>query len=167
MAFEKHYANAHAVGWGLKVSKGGNDMIEIVFLFEEGPFEGTTSRYFGLFTDADKAAKTVEVMRTIGWDGNDFLNLGEAPQTPVRIAYELGNYNGQPQANIRFVNTRDRVSVSDGMDESRKKAFADRMKGLALASKQALATTAPTAKPKAAAKKEAKPADVDPDNIPF
>jgi hypothetical protein len=159
-----HYADARAVSWGLGVAKAsGDEMLTIVFEFVEGDFLGQTSRYFGKFTDDDKAAKTLEVMRTIGWTGNDFLDLGEAPKKLVRLAYELGEYNGEPQPNIRFVNAKDRM-VADTLPADRRAAFASRMKGIALAANGGATAGKPAAKGKPAAtgtKAAAKPAEDD------
>lgn len=128
-------------------------------ILEEGEFQGRYRTWYGYFTEAT-AERTIESLRTMGWRGNDITNISLEPDVEFQgvIKHEAGRDDpGKIRDRIAFINRLAGVYVGTPMDEGKKKAFAQRMKGLVLATAPKGGTAAPAASrqtPKSAAPSE-------------
>jgi hypothetical protein len=128
---------ALAIQWSQVTAheKSGNEEIRVLFEIVGDEDNGKTITWYGYFTDKT-AERTVESLRYMGWAGQNILDIQGLDKNKVQLVIEHDDYSGQPKAKVAWVNRLVSVYMGTPMDEVKKKAFADRMKGLVLASKQ-------------------------------
>lgn len=120
-------------------SKTGKEQIMMNFqITEEGQWCG--KHWSGYFYFSDKAADyTFEKMRNAGWQGDDLADLSSLSPSNVECLIVISHeeYEGKTRVKIDYVNKLGGgVKMADPMDAAKRKAFAERMRGKAIASKQ-------------------------------
>ncbi len=127
----------------LCLSSKGNDQIAVKFEITEEGYEGQSITRFFSFTDAAQKY-SLEALRLCGWTGDD-LSADPLPglgDTEVLLVLEYETYEGKEHLRVKYVNALDGGLNVKGMDPAAKKKFAARMKGAAIASRQAVNGTA-------------------------
>ena len=122
-------------------AKTGTEQILMKFqISEEGEWCG--KHWSGFFYFSDKTADyTLEKMRNAGWQGDDLNDLSSLNPAKIdcMIVIKHDEYEGRVRASIDFVNKLDSgIKMANPMDVARRKEFAERMKGKAVASREHL-----------------------------
>ncbi len=122
----------------LEPTKNGTDQIAIEFELTDEEYAGkriTAYKYF-----SEKATKyTMEALRICGWNGDDLAAdpLPGIAGTEVSLVLENEEYEGEVNTKVKYINRPGGVGMGSPMSDGQKKAFAARMKGEAIASRQA------------------------------
>src|SRR5579872_2986178 len=115
----------------------GTEQVALTFeIVEAGDFEGQTITWFGFFTEAT-AERTVEALRTCGWEGDDLSNLAGVDRNEVVLVVAHEQYNGKQVARVKWINRlgAGRIELKRPMSEAQKLVLSKRLKGLVLATK--------------------------------
>lgn len=146
---------ARAVEWKLAQASTGNEQVVVSFAFSHES-RAVERLWFGHFTDATWA-RTIDALKTMGWKGNDVLEL-DTPQADLSsnevvlvLEHEFreekmkeGDPPRDPNAplpgrwveRIRWVNAKGGVDMTTPLAVEKRAAFSQRMKGLILSSEQ-------------------------------
>jgi hypothetical protein len=85
-------------------SKSGTPQVVVNFEVLEGPEQGRRIAWFGYFTEKT-VARTIESLRFCGFKGDDLaLAVTQKLDQEVQIAVAHEEYDGKPQAKVRWVN---------------------------------------------------------------
>jgi hypothetical protein len=125
---------AKAVDHQFGVAETGTEQVAVTFEVCVGPASGERITWYGFFTEA-AAKRTLESLRTCGWEGDDVTNLVGVDKLEVELDVVHENYNGELRPRVRWVNKPGGVKMKRPMTEEQKRALAVRMKGLALATR--------------------------------
>lgn len=149
---------ARAIDAGYGTSSKGTEQVAILFELLDPPYQGQSRTWYGYFLEdkRDKGRKTqaeraVEAMRVCGCtfprgDLTNFEGLGTT-EISITIQHETDD-KGVVRDRIRFVNAPGAgLALGNRMDDAAKKSFAQRFRGLALASAPAGGTVAPAKTP--------------------
>lgn len=131
------YAGTHkarAKEWALGKSNG-KEQIGIMFEFTAPPLEGRSITAYLYFTDAT-VDRTLESLRHCGWDADSIADLDSLGNNEVELVIEDEEYDGKVRSKVKWVNRVSRLMLKDQMDASSVAAFAARLRGKAVASKQ-------------------------------
>lgn len=128
---------ALAIEWSqvTQNEKSGREEMRVLFELCGGEHNGETITWYGYFTEKT-AERTLESLRYMGWAGTDITDIQGLDQKRVQLVIEHDDYNGKTRTKVAWVNRVNAVFMGTPMDDAKKKAFAARMKGLVLASKQ-------------------------------
>lgn len=126
---------ARATSWDLGMSDNGKEQIEIVFQILEGPFQGKSIHAFLYFTEG-ALDRTLESMRHCGWASDSLAEIDDLGNNEVEIVIEEEEYQGKWRDKVKWVNRRGRLLMKNPMSQSQKAAFAARLRGKTVASKQ-------------------------------
>lgn len=166
---------ARATGAELGYTSGGKEQLAIAFSLVDQPGQRITW-YGGFSTEINGNAKkspcerTFETLRTCGWQGDDLSDLSGIEENEVEIVIDIeADQNGVGRNRVKWVNAPGGggPAMKNVMPPDQKKAFAAKMKGAALASKQRTASTQQKAPlPKYPPKNSRQNQDAD-DDLPF
>ena len=137
---------ARAVEYQFGLAETGTEQVAVTFeITEEGEFHGHTIVWFGFFTEAT-AERTVQALRTCGWDGDDLSDLRGLDRNEVVLVIEHDEYNGKVQVRVKWVNRSGagRIELKRKMTDAQRIALGRRLKGLVLATKPKGADTVPS-----------------------
>jgi hypothetical protein len=119
---------AVARSWELGLSKNKTEQIAVRFEILDGEFAGHFITWFGYFSDAARD-RTMEALRTCGWNGDDILALTGMGSCKVSLVIEDEHYQGKTHSKVRWVNRLGGgVKMASTMDEARRRLFAARMR---------------------------------------
>ena len=155
----------------LGFTSGGKEQVGVQFQILEGEDTGKHITWYGFFTDKS-TERTIESLRHMGWQGDDLSDLStvgdrDAPDVLLVIEDELDDRDGTMRSRVRWVNRMGSgVAIKDKMDDAQARAFAARMKGAAVASRQKSATQRPATNRSSAQRGHEPPPHSD-DDIPF
>ena len=128
---------ARVIDVELGESRNGKEQLVLKFqiIDENDPDYGETINAYRYFTGG-AAEWTIKDMRTCGWTGYDMFSL-TADDFPndVEIVVENEEYNGKVYTKVRWINPiggRPGIQGVTPLDDQRRRAFADRMKALAM-----------------------------------
>jgi hypothetical protein len=94
---------ARAVTGEPGTTKNGTDYISVMFEITEGPERGKHAYWDGYMSD--KAyLRTVQTLRSCGWDGEDIVALEGLGAREVEIDVRDEEYNGKVYTKVAFVN---------------------------------------------------------------
>ncbi len=176
MSERTSYAGTHkarAVSWALGGERG-KEQIAIMFEILEGHLQGRKTTAYLSFSDA-AVDYTMEKMRNCGWGSDSLAELDSLGNNEVELVIEDEVWEGKTRSKVKFINKANRLTLKNALDDNAIAAFAARMRGKAVASKQKFG-----AQPAPAARKEAPaggngsrwggdgdPGPEDDDSIPF
>lgn len=129
---------ARAVDYQFGFAETGTEQVAVTFeIVEEGEYQGSTITWFGFFTDAT-AERTIEALRTCGWQGDNLGDLTGIDRNEVSLVIVHEPYNGKQIARVKWVNRpgTGRVELKRKMDAVQKAALARRLRALVVASKE-------------------------------
>lgn len=141
---------ARAKEWELGLAKSGNEQIQILFQITEGPHQGKHITAYLSFAGG-ALDRTLESMRHCGWASDSLADIDTLGNNEVELVIEDEKYindDGEEKwvSKVRWVNRRSRLIVKNAMNAAQKAAFASKMMGKTVASKQKYgAQPAPTA----------------------
>jgi hypothetical protein len=134
---------AHAIAAELGFTNGGDEQVAISFEILDHPGQRITW-YGGFSTEIKGQAKkspcerTFETLRTCGWEGDDLTDLAGIDSNDVEVVLEINEYEGKESNRIKWVNSLGSggPALKNVMPPDAKKAFAAKMRGQAIASRQ-------------------------------
>jgi hypothetical protein len=163
----KRFYAAQAESWTLGRSSTGKEQVAISFLVLT---EGATHErltWYGYFTE-HTFDRTVETLRTCGWQGDDLSDLSGVEQNKVSLVVVDEDFEGKVTARVAWVNrTGGGPSVKEVLEGNEAKAFAAAMKDRVRAWSAANKSKAPAAKTPASLRTPEPPPHTDEDNLPF
>lgn len=119
---------ARAIQAALGQASTGSTQVAVEFdILTEG-MEGQHITWFGYFTDAT-FERTVEALRTCGWQGDDLSDLAGVDANEVDIVVEQEEYNGKVSAKVKWINKPGGMALKAPMSTDQAKQFASEMKG--------------------------------------
>jgi hypothetical protein len=129
-----HY-RARAVGYQLGVAETGTEQVAVTFeVYDDEIAHGERITWYGYFTEA-AAKRTLEALRTCGWEGDDVTELVGIDKHEVELDVVHENYNGELRPRVRWVNRPGGPKIKRPMTDEQKRALAVRMKSLAMATR--------------------------------
>ncbi|HEX5659819.1 MAG TPA: hypothetical protein VFX59_21640 [Polyangiales bacterium] len=141
---------ARAKEWDLGVAKSGNEQIAILFQITEGPHTGKHIQAYLSFAGG-ALDRTLESLRHCGWDSDSLAELDTLSNNEIELViadeeYTTDQGEVKVTSKVSWVNRRSRLMLKNQMNAAQKAAFAAKMRGKAIASKQKYgAQPAPTA----------------------
>jgi len=169
---------ARALSAGLGYSSNGKEQVGVDFQILEGEHEGEHITWWGYFTEAT-VDKTVEALRTCGWEGDDLCDLTGIEKNHVDLVVQAKEFTNpktgevRDGVEVRWINRAGGMQMRDKMDQGQAAAFAAKMRGRVVALRSGNGRApAPAAKPqpkfptnpeRAAQLKQ----EIDDDHIPF
>jgi hypothetical protein len=139
---------ARAEEWQLGVSSTGKEQIGVMFQLI-GAHEGKHITWFGYFTD-NTVDRTLESLRHCGWDSDNLAELDSLGANEVELVIEDETYEGKTRSKVKWVNRPSRLQMKEQMNPAQIAAFAARLRGKTVASKQKYGAQ-PAAQPAASA----------------
>jgi hypothetical protein len=127
---------ARAVGAELGRSpKKGTEQIVVEFQLLDGELAGERINWIGYFTP-NTSDRTLEALRICGWKTDDVTDLDGLTDNEVSLAIEQETYQDKTHAKVQFVNRLGSgFKMKSPMNDAEKKAFAAKMRGLAVKSR--------------------------------
>lgn len=122
-------------------SSTGKDQVGVVFAVTQGDHTGRQLTWYGFFNTTENAERAMKALRAAGWSDDDMAKLTGLGSTEVNIVVEIDEYEGVQRNKISWVNAGG-VAMKNVMNEGEKRAFFERMKGLAIASRTGAAPAA-------------------------
>lgn len=124
-------------------ASSGNEQILLRFeLLNEG-FQGQYVQWFGSFANDQAQQITFRTLRDCGWQGADVTQLDGIDKNEVELLIKYEEYQGKRRMKVNvFAPGGGMFTMPKQMNDAEKRAFAQRMKGAAIAS-QAPNGTAP------------------------
>ena len=127
---------ARACSWGLGYTSTGKEQVAVELKLTEEVFTGERITWYGYFTEGTQE-RTFESLRALGWEGDDLSNLTGLDKNEVSIVVQGEEYQGRTSLKVKFINPLGGLALKETMTPDQAKAFARRMKGWAVASRQA------------------------------
>jgi hypothetical protein len=117
----------------LCLTSAGNEQIQAIFELLDPDYDGVTVPWWGFFTEKT-AERTMQSLRYCGWQGDDLTSLEGVSTNEVSVEVEQNTYNGKTNPRVAWVNRvgSGELKVKAPMADAQKKAFAKRMKALAI-----------------------------------
>lgn len=127
----KYRARVKTADFGF--TSGGTEQVQVIFDLLDPDYDGRTVPWWGYFSEKT-AERTMQSLRYCGWKGDDVTNLDGISDNEVEIEVEHNTYNGKTNARVAWVNRvgGGGISVKSPMADAQRKAFAQRMKALAV-----------------------------------
>jgi hypothetical protein len=128
----------------LCLTSSGKEQIQAMFELIDPDFDKETVPWWGFFTEKT-AERTMQSLRYCGWRGDDITDLDGVTANEVEIVVEHNDYNGKVNARVAWVNRigSGGIQVKSPMAETARKAFARKMKALAVKTAKETAAEAP------------------------
>ena len=148
----------------LGYTQGGKEQIAVQFALLDDGTGGAMLTWYGFFTEKT-TARTLEALRICGWVGDDLSDLAGVTSNEVELVVEPEEgLDGVERMRVRWVNRRGggALALKNAMSDEQRRAFAARLKGDVIASKQASGPAAP-----AVPATPAPPRRGPPDDLPF
>jgi hypothetical protein len=177
---------ARGVEAALGITGTGKEQVAVLLTILEGDHAGDQITWYGYFTPPTQQSKgtiarTFDSLRALGWQGDDLTDLTGIDANEVYIVIEHeDDREGKRRARVKWINSGGGLAMKERLEGGAAQAFAQRMKGAALASRSKTqprqaaprpATSAPRPQPNGAMRKplvspeeEAVPFE---DDIPF
>lgn len=130
----KYRARAKNADFGFTLN--GKEQVLVTFDLLDPDYDGETISWFGYFTDKTQE-RTMQALRYCGWQGDDVTNLDGISDQEVELVIEHETYEGKTRAKVKWVNRLGGgVTMKAPMAEAQRKAFAAKMKALAIQSRK-------------------------------
>lgn len=133
---------ARGIEAALGLTSKGSEQVAVLLEVTAGEHAGETITWYGYFTDKTYE-RTLESLRYLGWSTDDLADLAGIDQNEVSIQVEHEeDESGKLHARVRWVNRAGGLAMKETMDDAAARAFAARMRGAAVASRQKVRTSA-------------------------
>lgn len=126
---------ARAQEWAFGRTQNGNEYIGIMFEVTSGEHAGKVFSWRGFFTEAT-LDRTLESLRHCGWDSDSIVELDALGTNEVELVLEEEQYEGKTFTRVKWVNRPSRLAIGEPLTGSELQAFAARLRGKCVASKQ-------------------------------
>lgn len=150
-------AIASSVQWG--VSSNNNEQVAVTFEIVGGEFNGFHTTWVGNFSERGQEI-ALKALRACGWNGDDLTDLSGIEANEVELVLKEETYTGsdgveRTTVKVQWVNGGGKFEFRKPLDRGGLAAFAAKMKGAAVASRQPQASGDGSGRPRIA-----KPAEV-------
>lgn len=128
----KYRARVKTADFGF--TSNGSEQVQVIFDILDPDYDGETVPWWGYFSEKT-AERTMQSLRYCGWKGDDVTNLEGISDNEVELEVEHNTYNGKTNARVAWVNrpgSGGGITVKAPMPEDKRKAFAKKMKALAI-----------------------------------
>jgi hypothetical protein len=127
---------ARGVEGVLARTSSGREQLAVLIEITDGEYAGHQYTWYAHFTDKT-IERDFESLRHLGWETDDLTDLRgiDANEVSITIEHETDQH-GEARARIRWINKPGGIAIKDRMDDGAAKAFAQRMRGYAAASRQ-------------------------------
>ena len=134
---EAGYHKAKAKKAEMGYTSNGNEQIAMLVEFVGGPNDNKLMTWYGYFSEKT-ADRTLESLMIAGWDGDNLAELAGLGSTEFTAVVEPDTYQGETKMRINWINRLEgrTPALANKMDAGSKAAFAEKMRGRALALKQ-------------------------------
>lgn len=114
-----------------------SEQVAVLLEFLDGPNQSQRITWYGYFTEKT-ADRTLESLMIAGWDGDDLYELVGLGTTDFEAVVEEDTYEGKTRTKVQWINRMygNTPAMKQKLNDGEKRAFAERMKGRALALKQ-------------------------------
>jgi hypothetical protein len=126
---------ARAKEWALGISSTGKEQIAVMFEIVAGPHTNKRITWYGYFTD-EAVDRTLESLRHCGWKSDSLADLDSLADNEVELVVADETYEGKTNSKVRWVNRVARLALKEQMDAGQVAAFAAKLRGKCVASKQ-------------------------------
>lgn len=131
---------ARAKEWDLGYAKSGNEQIAILFQITEGPHQGKHIQAYLSFAGG-ALDRTLESMRHCGWSSDSLAEIDDLGNNEVELVISDEQYTTDEgelkwTSKVNWVNRRSRLVVKNQLNEAQRIAFAQKLRGKTVASKQ-------------------------------
>lgn len=126
---------ARAKEWQLGMSSTGKEQIGVMFELTGGEHAGKHLTWFGFFSEG-AVDRTIESLRHCGWDSDSLAELDSLSANEVELVVEDEEYEGKWRSKVKWVNRVARLQMKEQMSPAQVQAFAARLRGKTVASKQ-------------------------------
>lgn len=128
---------ARGVEGALAETSQGNPQVAVLVRITEGEHAGEEFTWYGHFTEKTEV-RTLESLRHLGWETDDLTDLRgiDANEVQIVIGHEE-DQEGRMRPRVKWINAAGAgLAIKERMDAAAARAFAARMKGAAIASRQ-------------------------------
>jgi hypothetical protein len=129
----KYIARAKSFQYG--TASSGTEQVGVEYEIVDGEYAGHRITGYFSFTDA-AAPYTFTKLRNSGWRGDDLEKLDCLGSVDVELVIVKDTYNGQAKTKVSFVNVPGGSGVGMKSPMTDTKSFAERMRGLTIASRK-------------------------------
>jgi len=135
---------ARAVEAALGYTKGGKEQVAVLFEILDGDDAGQQITWYGFFSEKTEE-RTLEALQHCGWEGADIGNLDGVTKNEVQLVVEMeAGDDGNSYPRVRWVNGASAgLALKSRMNDGQRAAFAQRMRGKVLATRQAAGQALP------------------------
>lgn len=126
---------ARAKEWALGHSSTGKEQIAVLFELTSGEHAGQSITWFGYFTDG-AVDRTLDSLRYCGWQGDNLAELDSLDANEVELVLAEEEYEGKVRTKVQWVNRPARLALKEQMSAAQAAAFAQKMRGKAVAHRQ-------------------------------
>lgn len=126
---------ARAKEWALGLSSTGKEQIAVMFELTSGEHAGQSITWFGYFTE-NTVDRTLDSLRHCGWQGDNLAELDSLDANEVELVLGEEEYDGKVRTKVQWVNRPARLALKEQMSAAQAAAFAQKMRGRAVAHRQ-------------------------------
>lgn len=117
-------------------TEGGKEQVAVAFQITVEPYVGQNMTWFGYFTEKTEET-TLRALRACGWKGDLLTDMSGVTENEVDLVVEIETdpETGRQRSKVRWVNSLGggKVKLQRTMTAGQIAAFAQRMKGQAIA----------------------------------
>lgn len=127
---------ARGVEGALGMTGTGREQVAVLVEVTQGEHAGEQLTWYGYFTEKT-VDRTFESLRLLGWEGDDLTDLRgiNANEVSIEVEHEEDS-EGRKRARVKWINGGGGLVMKERLAEGAARAFAARMKGAAIASRQ-------------------------------
>jgi hypothetical protein len=119
-----------AQSWELTENDAGEVSVVVQFRLEGNPeHDGTVRTWRGYFKSDKSQEIAIKALRTVGWSGDDIMDLSGLDSNLVELDINEEEYNGKVYDKVNWVNVIGGGLKVKPLSEDRRRAFAEGMKG--------------------------------------
>ena len=149
-------------------SSNGNEQVAVAIEFIDGPNHGRRAVWYGSFTEKTED-RTLEALRYLGWSNDDLFNMeGLGDVEAEAVLEEEEGQDGKFRVRVKWINRVRGPAFKTPLNDGQLKAFSQRMKGKAIATRQRVEQSGYKPPPSSARNGGGyEPPPHEDDNIPF
>lgn len=156
---------ARAIEAHLGESSRGTPQIVLVFRVEGGAADGDHITAYLYFSDA-AAKRSMESLRACGWQGTDIEDLSTVGSRDCEIVLAYEEYEGRERLKVQWINEIGRVATVAEMKPDARRAFAAKMRALAVTVPAKAGSTPPAERQAPPPRQPAQEPSIE-DDLPF
>lgn len=145
--FNERKVLARAKSWQLGESSNGKERVEVTFTYAAPDAGQQTITWYGYFSTEKVMNRTIESLRTCGWNGDDLATMEGLDANEVELVIADEEYENKVYTKVQWVNRAGPMSTPLTADKA--KSFAasmrDRIRAIDASKGKQAAKSAPPA----------------------